>query len=418
MKLQNVILYGAGRMAQTAYQRLKDEYNLVCFADKSESKQGTETEMNDGRKMLILSLTDALNRFSDSKIYITALPPLKHEIISDLLSSALVAVEHILNYEHACLKRSCRFAEDRNIVFLDNQKVSLCSVGENVPHFIMDKNASNNELFDNLNRLRESIIDSLNNDDELPECKNCPHIKTDYYWESKQILKINFATGNVCQFKCIYCGWNTDFSLQKRENIEQALSFILYLKHNNHIDKNASFVISNGEITVNPLRNEIFNVFDDVPVTFFSNCEIFSDEIANLLSKNKGSIVTSLDAGTPKTFFTVKGKNSFEKTANTIRKYGKYGEITLKYIILPGINDNTADVMGFINLAVEVNANILISRDYYKTEEFDANIESCLKTIEMIILNAKTHELTVYNNLNIFNPFSKYHMNIEELFKN
>lgn len=67
--------------------------------------------------------------------------------------------------------------------------------------------------------------------------------------------------------------------------------------------------------------------------TFYTNVEIYSDEIAEFLRTGNSTVNISLDSGTPETFSIVKGRNSFDKVLSTIENYAKVGNVELKYII-------------------------------------------------------------------------------------
>jgi hypothetical protein len=71
-------------MAEYAYNMLKSEHDLICFSDKDESKHGTEIKTRDGRKMMIMPLVDAMQKYRKAKLWVTPAEPLKFEIMNEM----------------------------------------------------------------------------------------------------------------------------------------------------------------------------------------------------------------------------------------------------------------------------------------------------------------------------------------------
>ena len=91
------------------------------------------------------------------------------------------------------------------------------------------------------------------------------------------------------------------------------------------------------------------------------------DALSN--SNSKG-----MDAGTLETFYKIKGVDCYGRVCDNLRKYATQTDnaIMLKYVFLPGINDNKIDVNGFFELATELNiANVLISYDFNEGENLN-----------------------------------------------
>ena len=89
--------------------------------------------------------------------------------------------------------------------------------------------------------------------------------------------------------------------------------------------------------------------------TFYTNCFKFDGQIAQNLHDNpKFSTNLSIDAGTPQTWRKVKGriilKRSWEISSNIIQKSAGGGQIILKHIVLPGINDTWEDDSSFMEI--------------------------------------------------------------------
>ena len=112
--------------------------------------------------------------------------------------------------------------------------------------------------------------------------------------------------------------------------------------------------------------------------TFFTNCFRYDERIGDNLATNPASgINLSIDAGTPETWHRVKGRDNFLKVKENLARYYerslKNGQITLKYIVMPGINDGEQDYKALAELMISLGVDSLfISRDVrykYKTSD-------------------------------------------------
>ena len=80
-------------------------------------------------------------------------------------------------------------------------------------------------------------------------------------------------------------------------------------------------------------------------------------------------INVSLDAGTAETFAKIKQVDCFDKVVTNLRLYSRDGGgIDLKYILMDGINLGKQDLDGFLDIAKEVSAAVIISCDSRKCE--------------------------------------------------
>jgi wyosine [tRNA(Phe)-imidazoG37] synthetase (radical SAM superfamily) len=117
----------------------------------------------------------------------------------------------------------------------------------------------------------------------------------------------------------------------------------------------ATWQVSSGEIAIHPYKERILSLVKDYRAMFYTNCFIFDEGVANNLSKNQNSAINlSIDSGTPGTWLKVKGTDNFDTVTDNLVKYytasAKPGQITLKYIVLPGVNDNLEDYRSVIEI--------------------------------------------------------------------
>jgi len=172
-----------------------------------------------------------------------------------------------------------------------------------------------------------------------------------------------------CNAKCIYCPtYKSDFDTFAQDAVkigyERFFDAIDYMIDNNMVKPEAPWQISSGEITIHPYKDRILEVCEGRRCTFLTNCLIYDESIGNILSSNpKSAINLSIDAGTSETWQQVKGVDNFCDVVENLQKYHKQcqqaTQITLKYIVLPGINDNEQDYMGVIDIMKSIGVKKL-----------------------------------------------------------
>ncbi len=177
-----------------------------------------------------------------------------------------------------------------------------------------------------------------------------------------------------CQCKCIYCDVHCGESgrFDRRLHAEyygKLFDMLDYARETGRIAPNARWQVSSGEIAIHPYKDRIFSLVRDQAATFYTNCFLFEEGVAANLSANPNSAINlSIDAGTPKTWHKVKGVDNFEAvTTNLVKYYGRSarpGQISLKYIVLPGINNTQADYFSVIEIMKILKVpHLTVSRD-------------------------------------------------------
>jgi wyosine [tRNA(Phe)-imidazoG37] synthetase (radical SAM superfamily) len=121
------------------------------------------------------------------------------------------------------------------------------------------------------------------------------------------------------------------------------------------ISPDANWQIASGEIAIHPYRDRFLDIVKGRTVTFYTNCFVFDGNIAAELAANpKSAVFLSIDAGTPETWRKVKGFDNYDDIVGNLRKYrergSRAGQIKLKYIVLPGINDGCEDYAAVIGI--------------------------------------------------------------------
>ena len=247
-------------------------------------------------------------------------------------------------------------------------------------------------------------------------CVNCANYQKNQWRSDGLIHYVNLSMYPApCQCKCIYCGIHKD-SAKMNTNTEDSkrayeilFEMLEYAKEHGMIAPNVRWQVSSGEITIHPYKDRIFELIKGQAATFFTNCFIYDEQIAENLHNNPNSAINlSIDAGLPQTWYKVKGVDNFEKVAENLVKYymatTRKGQISLKYIVLPGINDTYEDFQSLIEIMKTIEVpHLTISRDVGKKySSHDKEFEELIVATGYLL--AMCHKNNISNDMFTFTP--------------
>lgn len=360
--MKEIILYGAGKFAQqniSAWQR--KALRPRCFADADPNKYGKKIE-----GIIILPLSEALNLYPQADIYITVGIDALGRITKYLSEERKISIERIKYPYPVETRLGCKFIGTRFQLF-GQRYATCCSRPEKLggAAYNYDKFKKTIESYHDF---CEDLLDTLRSGKEGP-CAGCAQLRYDLWPQKPQLETIGFDTAfedNRCNFNCIYCGVKimiTD-KVFKANLIDMLQKFEEY-SHGAY----RNIVLASGEISVSPYRNQVFDIIkrNKWDIHVFTNASGYIPSLADLISEGRAKIQVSMDAGTKESFKNIKGPDRWELVCDNLHKYAqraKYkGQIELKYILLPGFNDNPCDIQGFTALAQSLKANIFLSSD-------------------------------------------------------
>lgn len=174
-----------------------------------------------------------------------------------------------------------------------------------------------------------------------------------------------------CSFNCIYCEPASYGNTERRKHINQLSSYDImpvfsYLKDCNLIAKGCRFIICGGECSEYP-QDELARIFYfaislECELLILSSASKYSAAIAQALKAEGTVLKISVDSGTKETFEKIKRVRAFNSVWKNIKSYievtrknpAHNSYVELKYIIIPGINDNIAEASAFIKRCREV----------------------------------------------------------------
>lgn len=208
-------------------------------------------------------------------------------------------------------------------------------------------------------------------------CVHCANFRENDYCIDGLIHYVNLSMYPApCQSHCIYCSVhreNQDASGEAAKAAYEKLFDMLDLADQcGVIAPNATWQISSGEIAIHPYRDRIMRLVEGRAAVFYTNCMKYDEGVAKNLHDNPNSAINlSIDAGTPQTWKKIKGIDNFEKVLENLSRYrrasARPGQITMKYIVLPDINDIYEDYLSLMEIlkGFEVK-HLTLSRDTQK----------------------------------------------------
>jgi sulfatase maturation enzyme AslB (radical SAM superfamily) len=359
-----VVFWGAGNYAMTIFDGLYEEYKPVCFGDSARHKHGTVF-----LGLPVYSFEQIEQRYPGCLFFVACNETVKYDVINSLAERGVTA-ERVINFEKEKKYKSCPWLE--SYLLLSPAGLCYCcgGFGKNKPPQVARSGDFDADMQSFLNT-RDSIIVGLNTGldaDAANPCIGCPEVKEGLWAANRRIRQINFNYRAFCNFNCIYC--TADANTEKRgvfsEEATDALEFFRRLELSGVVDKNTVVEMASGEITLNPLRERILSAIRDYPCWIYSNASGYEEQISEILAFGRSKLIVSIDCGTRETFTKIKGVDFFEKVVRNIREYSSHGLVELKYIVLPGINDNDADINGVIELCKSAKIKLFdISRNLH-----------------------------------------------------
>lgn len=186
-------------------------------------------------------------------------------------------------------------------------------------------------------------------------CQNCAFIKEDEWDESDFINEITITNFSNCNADCIYCANNLT-SEERSNNYYKIMPILKYYQQNGIIKKGCEFHISGGEFTIYDECDELlkeFGINGYAKIIISSNCIRYSDRIKESIEAGNTYIITSLDCGSRNLFKKIKRIDAFDNVVSNLRQYTQKNKnnITLKYIIIPTVNDNIKEFKNFLSIA-------------------------------------------------------------------
>ena len=206
------------------------------------------------------------------------------------------------------------------------------------------------ELF---SRMRQ-YSDIFKNGNCPKECKNCFQIKEATWDESEYIDFITITHYSCCNADCIYCSNNLEVEERTNDKYD-VMPFLMYLKDEGMLKDDLELHLGGGEITIykecEPILEE-FGIKGNAKIHAATNAIKYSENLFKAIRKGNTNIIISLDCGSKEMFKRIKRIDAFDSVIENIYKYSeaKAHKVTLKYILIPGVNDSLEEFKKLIEI--------------------------------------------------------------------
>ena len=198
--------------------------------------------------------------------------------------------------------------------------------------------------------------------DTIFECENCYHLSEYNFSNERKISQFHFSHCRVCNAKCIYCsdeysGGNLNYN---------TYPVILDLIEKGFYKPGGEATFQGGEPTLMQNFDELINLFieNGTIARVHTSAIKYSSTLEDALRKNMASVVISIDSACRQTYKKIKQVDAFDIVCENIKKYmqastNNIQNLILKYIIIPGVNDNVKEIDKFFNLLNNLNINTI-----------------------------------------------------------
>ncbi len=187
------------------------------------------------------------------------------------------------------------------------------------------------------------------------DCEGCYHLGEYNFTEERKISDFHFSHCRLCNARCIYC--SDEYSGTNRNY--NTYPVIKDLIEKGYYKAGGEATFQGGEPTLMHNFDELVHLFtqNGTTVRIHTSAIRYSETVEEALRQNKGSVVISLDSGCSETYQKVKQVNAFNQVCDTIQKYASANNnnVIIKYIIIPGINDNIKEIDNFFKLLRKYN---------------------------------------------------------------
>jgi molybdenum cofactor biosynthesis enzyme MoaA len=196
----------------------------------------------------------------------------------------------------------------------------------------------------------------------IQDCLGCYHLNEYSFTNERKISEFHFSHCRLCNAKCIYCSDTYSGGTQNYNTYP----IIKDLIEKGYYKAGGEATFQGGEPTLMQNFDELVDLFisNGTNVRIHTSAIKYSKTVENALKNNFGSVVISLDSGSKSTYKKIKQVDKFDKVCESIKNYSNARNLSregncqssttdnviIKYIIIPGINDNLKEIDKFFKL--------------------------------------------------------------------
>lgn len=218
--------------------------------------------------------------------------------------------------------------------------------------------------WDDIFNIKKKHRNYQQNQGDLSACEGCYNLREEDWDEEDYISFINFDHWSQCNSDCIYCGVRQN----KPKTKNNILNAVKDLIKKNKFRNNGEITFQGGEPTILPEFEKLLTLFinEGSKVRVHSSGILFSRAIRNGLKKGAVTVVVSPDSATKDVYKQIKRVDKSKEVWQTISHYRRnlkseyQNLVKVKYIIIPGVNDNLVEINEFFEKLKKIDIKSLI----------------------------------------------------------
>ncbi|MGN0196553.1 MAG: radical SAM protein [Candidatus Gastranaerophilaceae bacterium] len=290
--------------------------------------------------------------------------------------------------------------EIENALFFTLDTVRSCGIGYNGTELYWIKDYHGEPIdADKIDEQRNIWRKMFQEGNQPEQCKHCHLLLTKDWEQNKKFNLLVIAHRTKCSCNCIYCHFRWKKRLWNTREAYNIMPVLNDLEEKNLLADDLHISVSGGECTEYP-DNEFEDIANFVlkkkcKMSVYSSGINFSPTLAKCLNAGLCDLVISVDSGTRYVYEKIKRVRHFGDVWKNIKKYaeaatpdGIYGRMTVKYVIVYGMNSSQKAFHNFIKQCRKAKVkHIRIAVEYnwwnrHKDSEIPPRIISLVKYIQ------------------------------------
>lgn len=261
--------------------------------------------------------------------------------------------------------KSCHLIEHGISIDVDTVKACCLSREFNKGQLMVEYKYENGKIdWEHVFFVKKNHRTHQKNKRDLPSCEGCYNLREEDWDDEDYISYINFDHWSQCNSNCIYCGVQRNKPKTKNNVLNAVKELIKLGKFRN----NGEITFQGGEPTILSEFENLLKLFlkQGSKVRIHSSGILFSRAIREGLKKGAVSVVISPDSASEEVYKSVKRVDKSREVWRNIKHYRRnlkaefQNLVKVKYIIIPGVNDNLIEIDEFLNKLKKIDIKSLI----------------------------------------------------------
>ena len=258
--------------------------------------------------------------------------------------------------------------------------------------------------WDEFFRIKNEYRNIQKSGETVEGCRGCVFLEEKDWLQEDYIDCIIFDHFTKCNCNCKYCYTEEDKKMYNKLKTYNIYPIIKEMFDKKIIRKGGAIGFGGGEPTILPEFDKLIGLFlknEFYEIRVPSSGIKYSKVIEKGISTGQLSVVVSIDSSSKEVYRKIKQIDAYNIVCKNLKRYAKakkfsYNVIS-KYIIIPGVNDNTIEIDNWLYFNKENNIRIVvidIENSWLEKYRKDKPDERIISLIKYVI--GKTKEMNFY----------------------